>query len=334
VNPDKMRVDILHNPMTGRYRLSLCAVVHDEMYFLPAFFAHYRALGVERFVVLDDASTDGTRDYLAAQPDCMVVTSDVRYFERVNGRRAIHAWREALLDGFSRDQWAFFADADEFVALPPGLTTRAVTESLARRGSASVWGVMLDLYPRDAAAVRAAGERPLAVEDGWYFDARPHLWVRRGWRKPLTLYRGARARLMAENQVLEPGIGRLRGVVGRLGLGGLLKLNQQSKVPLIRWGRGHRFDGSHRVAPPPAVADILPIMHFKFSGDLARKVAYALETRGYSGGSRQYDLMARLLARMEAGGRSFLGPRSRPLTGPADLFAAGVGRWSDPAQSR
>jgi glycosyltransferase involved in cell wall biosynthesis len=321
-----MRIDVLRNPMQGRYRLSLCGVVHDEMYFLPAFFAYYRGLGVERFALLDDASTDGTREYLAAQPDCMVVTSDVRYFDNVGGQRAIQAWRPALLDAFCRDQWSFFADADEFVALPDAAAR--VIASLERRGSASVWGVMLEMYPRDVAALRAAGGRPFDLGDEWYFDARPHLWVRPNWRKPLARYRGARARLLAENGIDASGGGALGEFGLRLGLGGLVKVNQQSKVPLVRWSERHRFDGSHRVTPPPAVADILPIMHFKFTGDLSRKVAYALETRGYAGGSRQYDLMGRLLGRMEDGGRSFIGPRSRRLTGTGELFASGVGRWT------
>lgn len=320
-----MRLDVAANPMTGAYPLSVCAVVHDETYFLPAFFAHYRGLGVSRFVVLDDASTDGTRDFLLAQPDCMLVTSDVRYFEPVDGRRAIYAWRQGLLDRFCRDQWTFMVDADEFVALPAGVSGPAATADLARRGSDSVWGVMLDVYPRDTAAIRS--DRAFALDDDWHFDGGRHLWVRPGRRRPVALYKGARARLMAENGIDEAGKGRWRGLAGRLGLGGLLKLNQQSKVPLMRWTEGHSFDGSHRVTPPPAVADILPILHFKFTGDLGRKIAYALETRGYAGGSRQYELMARLLDRMDERGRGFLGPRSRRLTGPDDLYAAGVGWW-------
>ena len=39
----------------------------------PAFLAHYRRLGADRFVILDDRSTDGTVAFLAAQPDVMVV---------------------------------------------------------------------------------------------------------------------------------------------------------------------------------------------------------------------------------------------------------------------
>ena len=41
------------NPMLGRYAATVCAIVHDEMFFLPAFLAHYRRLGADRFILLD-----------------------------------------------------------------------------------------------------------------------------------------------------------------------------------------------------------------------------------------------------------------------------------------
>ena len=31
------------NPMLGRYAVTVCCIVHNEMYFLPAFLAYYRA---------------------------------------------------------------------------------------------------------------------------------------------------------------------------------------------------------------------------------------------------------------------------------------------------
>lgn len=215
-----MRIDILGNPMLGRYRLSLCAIVHDELYFLPAFLAHYRGLGVERFIFLDDASTDGTRELIAAEPDCMLLGSDKRYFDEVEGKRALYAWRQAMMDRFCQDQWAIFADADEFLALPPGTGIEAMTARLDRLGSRAVWGVMVDLYPATVAEIRAgAAAAPFALDQGWFFDARRHLWCRAGAARPIGLYRGSRARLLAENGIAA-GSGRLRDLAARIGLGG------------------------------------------------------------------------------------------------------------------
>ena len=71
------------NPMLGSYAATVCVIVHDEMFFLPAFLAHYRRLGADRFIVLDDRSTDGTRAFLAGEPDVMVV-EELFFFKNAN----------------------------------------------------------------------------------------------------------------------------------------------------------------------------------------------------------------------------------------------------------
>ena len=116
------------NPMLGTYAATVCAIVHDEMFFLPAFLAHYRRLGADRFIILDDCSTDGTMAFLAAQPDVMVVGSGIRYFAevpyppealaRIRETRAVRLWRDQMLDQFCTGQWAVVVDPDEFLALP------------------------------------------------------------------------------------------------------------------------------------------------------------------------------------------------------------------------
>ncbi len=305
--------------------LTLCGVVHDEMFFLPAFLAHYRGMGVERFVLLDDASTDGTGEFLAAQADCVTVVSDRRYFDLIDGKRALHAWRQGLMDRFCAGRWGLFADADEFLALPEGMDLPAMIARLEARGAASVWGAMVDMYPATVAEVTAVRADGFDLDEPWHFDARPHLRARPGADRPVSLYRGSRARLLAENGI-GTGEGAMRRIATRLGLSRFLKLNNLGKVPLVRWDAGTRFDGSHRIVPPPSGPDMLAIMHFKFTADLGRKIGYALATGGYGNGSKQYRLMADLLAAMEAGGRGFTGPRSMRMRTPADLYAGGAGK--------
>ena len=59
--------------------VNLYAIIRDEMFNLPAFFSHYRDLGVQQFLVLDDGSVDGSSEFLCKQPDCVVLTSDIRF---------------------------------------------------------------------------------------------------------------------------------------------------------------------------------------------------------------------------------------------------------------
>jgi hypothetical protein len=47
----------------------LIAVLRNESAVMPEFLTHYRGLGVERFALIDNGSTDETRALLAAEPD-------------------------------------------------------------------------------------------------------------------------------------------------------------------------------------------------------------------------------------------------------------------------
>jgi hypothetical protein len=317
-----MPLDVVRDPGVAADGVSLFSVVHDEMYFLPEFLRHYRGIGVERFVFVDDASTDGTREFLADQPDCVVLSSDLRYFDIIDGMRAFNAWRQEMLDRFGRDRWAVVADADEFLALPEGKSVSDVTSRLDRSGSDSIWGVMVDMYPETIADMAASD--PFSLSGGWHFDARPHMAFKDRVKRPGTIYRGSRARLLIENRVTgeERRLARLMAM--RLGFGQRLKFNKISKVPLVRWTEGHAFSGSHSMRPPPVTRDLLAIMHFKFTPDLRRKIDYALKTGGYFEGSKEYRLMHELLTRMEARNHPFVSTGSIRMERPGDLYAGGV----------
>ena len=53
------------------------------MYLIRSFLDHHRKLGVDQFIIVDDRSTDGTREWLVAQPDCLVMESPFAYGEPV-----------------------------------------------------------------------------------------------------------------------------------------------------------------------------------------------------------------------------------------------------------
>ncbi|HET7203455.1 MAG TPA: glycosyltransferase family 2 protein, partial [Steroidobacteraceae bacterium] len=55
----------IHGSPREDARATAFAVVKDEMYNLRSFLDHHRRLGVDQFIVLDDRSSDGTREWLA-----------------------------------------------------------------------------------------------------------------------------------------------------------------------------------------------------------------------------------------------------------------------------
>ncbi|MEE3625430.1 glycosyltransferase family 2 protein [Nitrospirillum sp. BR 11752] len=66
----------INNPAVRLPRVSICAIVKNEGDFLLEWVAYYRLMGVDRFVIYDNGSTDGTRlllDRIAARAGITVV---------------------------------------------------------------------------------------------------------------------------------------------------------------------------------------------------------------------------------------------------------------------
>ena len=77
----KARELLLVADRTDQIRRSdvLCFVtLRNERIRLPYFLQYYRDRGVAHFIFVDNDSDDGTRDYLAGQPDCSVWTTPAR----------------------------------------------------------------------------------------------------------------------------------------------------------------------------------------------------------------------------------------------------------------
>jgi hypothetical protein len=328
-------LEIRTNPMLGTYAATVCAIVHDEMFFLEAFLAHYRRLGADRFIILDDCSTDGTLEFLAAQPDVMVVGSGLRYFAevsyppdvlaRIRETRAVRLWRDQMLDQFCAGQWAVVVDPDEFLALPGDLPT--LFASLAAEGAEAAWGVMVDMYPERVRDILGKDTARFRLEDDWFFDAKPHLDPKQPRETPpvpRTVYPGSVSRLFATWGVLPQGtlVRRVRRRISGYRYQGASPIH---KTPVIFWKAGDWFLNCH-VTSKPVAPRVIPIMHFKFTTDLGRKIEYALETGGYNQGSRSYRLYATLIERMRARDGAFVAKVSRRYRGPGDFAEAGIAR--------
>ena len=308
---------------------TLLAILRNEMYFLPAFLAHYRGLGVERFVFLDDRSDDGSFEYLLRQLDTVVVHSDFNYGHKVDLLPAISGsvqdpriqflWRSILHDSFASDRWALQVDLDEFIHLPQGMTFPDLATRLDREGTRACWAVMLDMYPKDIATFTENGDSPrLDTSAAWYFDGEQHLRLRRG-RTPKTVHPGARARLYQEY-----GVDRLYSVLGIRKQSVVKQLSRKldlrrrprryniiSKPSLLKWRDDNYFINSHRTNLPASTRYLLPIQHFRFSGSLGRRIRMALRDKSHFLDSSDYHLLMELLRTMMDKNESFLYRKSR-----------------------
>ena len=342
-------LEIVSGPDPASNGVPLLGIIRNEMYFLPAFLAHYRRLGISQFILLNDGSDDGSTEYLNIQPDVVQLRSSLRYGDVVPTPeclpahpsikvtkhgvdfRILYIWRALLNEKFAPNRWALQVDLDEFVHLPSGMTFPDLILRPELAHTRQVLGVMLDLYPADLAQL--SGQRDALHLDPaatWYFDGERHLDLCTQ-PYPAVLHPGARARLylrygvygqlpeLAPRKLRTPW-SRLRTT--RLGLR-IPRYNNLEKPILMRWPAGAVYFNSHLTSVEPSKTTLLPIAHYRFTGRLYAKIQMALAENSYSAGSRDHRFLQALIERMEEGTGSFLYSKSRPLTRFSDFSQTG-----------
>lgn len=296
--------DVTLQPILGRQTrpltdddIPLIFLCHDGRRFLPSFLKHYRQLGVTRFLCVEDKSTDGSREYLAEQPDVDTYESNVRYGAAGRGR----IWRQMLVAAHGFDRWYLNVDVDEYLVYD-GYETMQLPAFLAqlranglRRASAP----MIDCYP--------AGALLDAHFDG-SDDSMP-------WTKASLLDSSGYTLKKGKKGLSLDGGGRL----GSLGVNAELM-----KHPIQIWHRGDTF-GKSVHWPIPYELNFSPIhavlLHFKFFSDYKERIDAALEDNQYYQGAQEYRKIGTALeARSNP---SMENAASVPYVGSSDLVSRG-----------
>lgn len=123
--------------------IQVLCVVKNGGYYLESFLAHYRKLGVSRFVFLDNGSTDNTLTTLENESDVKVISNHLPY------RTFWHHFKRYLFEYFGKNYWNLVVDIDELIDFP-GSEEYALYQVLKYCDDhqyTSVMCQMLDLYP-------------------------------------------------------------------------------------------------------------------------------------------------------------------------------------------
>lgn len=206
----------------------LTCTVRNEIVRLPYFLQHYRALGVNHFLFVDNGSDDGTADYLTAQPDASVWTTPNSYKLSRFGMD----WLTWLHIRHAHGHWCLTVDADEILIYPFHDTRPlpALTAWLDAAQVRSFGALMLDMYPKGPLGAQryTPGTDPfddLGWFDGGNYGVRQQPALQRLW-----IQGGVRARLFfADRPDRAPTL---------------------SKVPLVKWDRRYAYVSSaHSLLP-------------------------------------------------------------------------------------
>ena len=298
----------------------LFTMVKNEAYLLPHFFDHYRHLGVNRFLIYDDKSSDSSLDILSKQDDCMVLTSENNYNDEVKPRSEkyppirwcgyIKAKLPALV---APDGWTLTVDADEFLILPKGFEhINHLIEELELRGLNHMTAPMVDFYPSSLFS-RNYDSRLSPFVGSPYFDSGPLY----GWKdrvRPKQFANGIRARLLKEFYKDD------REAVMEIYGDHPISLAKTWKVPLLKQGCGVFLVNEHEINKVPDLEIAGALAHFKFTPSLDEKTRHALRTGSYYNGSLEYRFLYAVMEKYKH--RSLLSNMSRIFTGAESLVEA------------
>ena len=280
------------------------ATCRDERLRLPAFLSHYRSLGVDRFFIVDNDSSDGTTEYLAEQLDVQLFGTANRYSEARSGA----AWLDALLGEFGVGRWCVTVDIDELLVYPGSehASLRTLTRYLDQHGYEALACILLDLYPSGPLKEcrYETGDDLFAAAP--YFDAGPYD------RSPSDFCPGVLIRGGMRERIFYPEF-RARGFGSKIydamldGLAYRAPLLRETswlrarrrrnppcltKVPLIRWDKKSSRVNNHWVSPKIVAPETGALLHFKFLHDFHNRAIQEVARSEHFDGATEYQRYA------------------------------------------
>ena len=277
--------------------IPLVFLTRNSENFLPSFLAHYRHLGVTRFLCVDDQSSDATREILLEQLDVDLFASPVRYGEADRGR----LWRQELFRLFGVKRWYLNVDCDEYF-IYDDCEEKSLRELVSQLEALKIKhcpAPMIDLYPSGAisSAVFDGSSDAMPWQVASMFDANGYR-LRRDNRF-MSLTGGPRRRILNEHVEL-------------------------MKYPLLYVETPLALASSiHK--PLPYYQNFSPILgsllHFKFFSDALSFAQGAVADGQYYGGAHVYENVVEVLSADD--NATLVGPNSVSFENSSQLADLG-----------
>jgi hypothetical protein len=279
----ELRPVTLRTENIGRNDILAFATLRNERIRLDYFLSYYRRLGVQHFLIIDNDSDDGSREYLAEQPDVSLWTS-ARSYKR---SRFGQDWINWLLARHGHGHWCITVDVDEFLVYPFCDTRplRALTDWLDASSIRSFGAMVLDMYPKgpiDAFEYRS-GQDPFEIAN--WFDSGNYMITRNKRFGNLWIQGGPRARaFFTDRPERAPAL---------------------NKIPLVKWNRNYTYVSSTHSLLPRGLNLVYDewggekasgcLLHAKFLHTFKEKSEEELQRRQHYANSYEYRSYLKVL---------------------------------------
>lgn len=254
----------------------LFSTLRNEKIRLPYFLRYYRDLGVNHFLIVDNDSADGGRDYLADQPDVSLWTTRHSYKKSRFGAD----WLNWLQLRYAHGHWSLTVDPDEFFVYPFCDTRpiRALTDWLDASSIKSFPAMLLDMYPKGPLDSQPYREGQDPFEIAQYFDSGNYVFQRNSRYGNLWIQGGPRMRTFFANAPK--------------------KAPALNKIPLVKWHRSYAYVSSTHMLLPRGLNQVYDewggekasgvLLHAKFLDTFAAKAEEEMARGQHYAASAEY----------------------------------------------
>ncbi len=253
------------------------STIRNERPRLRYFLKYYRDLGVDHFFFVDNGSTDGSGQFLAAEPDVSLWSTQASYRESRFGTD----WMNWLKTKYAHGHWTLTLDPDEFLVYPfcDSRPVQALCDWLDQSGLRSFGTLLLDMYPKGSLSALRYSEGQNPFELAPWFDPGNYVISMNSKYRNLWIQGGPRARVYFEDDPEQaPSL---------------------NKIPLVKWDRKYTFVTSTHMLLPRGLNQVYDeaggekasgcLLHAKFLDSLVEKAAEEVERREHFARGREYD---------------------------------------------